>query len=70
MSNERRLRIQHVIVQPVLLWDDGEEFEPGPELQPILMPASKLVEYAERLPDELAVLAESLAGEQQDQPST
>lgn len=26
-----RLRVSHVIVRPVLLWDDGEDLTPGPE---------------------------------------
>ena len=30
----RRLRISHVVVQPVLVWDDGETLEPGPPLAP------------------------------------
>lgn len=52
----RRLRVQHVLVQPVLLWDDGTDLEPGPELEPILVPISKLSEYVERLPDGIAQL--------------
>lgn len=57
----RRLRIAHVIVQPVLVWDDGEELQPGPECQPFTRPLSQLAELAMSLPSEVAALAEKLA---------
>jgi len=57
----RRLRIQSIILTPVLVWDDGEELSPGPELGQISVPLSKLGEFAAGLPAEVAALAEKVA---------
>lgn len=38
----RKLRVSHVIVQPVLVWDDGTELAPGPQAQPVQLPLSAL----------------------------
>lgn len=57
----RRLRISHVVVQPVLVWDDGEELQPGPEVQPAGRRLSELAAWAETLPSEVAALAKKLA---------
>jgi len=51
----RRLRVAHVIVQPVLVWDDGEELAPGPQAQPQQVCLSALPDLPEML---LAQLAE------------
>ena len=50
----RRLRIAHVIVQPVLVWDDGAELAPGPDAAPIRVPLSALADLPDRLLSELA----------------
>lgn len=52
----RRLRVAHVIVQPVLVWDDGDEMTPGPQVQPATVPASQLAAVADSLPAEVARL--------------
>lgn len=57
----RRLRIAHLVVQPVLVWDDGEEMEPGPTLNPVTLPLSKLGHLLDTLPAEVAGLAARLA---------
>jgi len=41
-NNQRRLRITQVLVQPVLIWDDGENIFPGPPMQPQAYPLSAL----------------------------
>jgi hypothetical protein len=51
-----RLRISHVVVQPVLVLDDGEELRPGPPIDPVLLPLSELAEFAASLPDQVAEL--------------
>lgn len=61
---KRRLRISHLVVQPVLVWDDGEELQPGPPIDPVPMPLSQLATFADNLPGEVAKLAEQL-----DQPT-
>ena len=66
---ERRLRISHVLVQPVLVWDDGDELEAGPQLNAVQLPASGLAEFAAQLPVQVAVLAEQLDA-QRDTPKT
>ena len=56
-----KLRISHVVVQAVLVWDDGTELAPGPELRPASMPLSALGGFAETLPQEVATLSEKLS---------
>lgn len=53
----RQLRISHVVVKPVVVWDDGEELSPGPDIQPVSVPVSALAGLAERFPAELANIA-------------
>lgn len=52
----RRLRVHQILVQPILVWDDGTELVPGPEVAQIALPLSRLVELAERFPAEVAAL--------------
>lgn len=56
-----KLRIAHVIVQPVLVFDDGDELSPGPEVQAVHLPLSKLSQLAESLSREVAALEAKLA---------
>ena len=56
-----RLRIAHVLVQPVLVWDDGDDLTPGPELQPVSVPFGQLGHFIESLPAEVAQLAAQVA---------
>lgn len=56
----RRLRIAHLIVTPVLVWDDGEELAPGPALNPATVPLSAVPHLVETLPGEVAALAAKL----------
>jgi hypothetical protein len=50
----RRLRILHVIVTPVLVYDDGDELTPGPQAQPIAVPLSGVAALIESLPGDVA----------------
>lgn len=50
----RKLRVAHVLIQPVLVWDDGEELEPGPEASVVQVKLSELVGMADRLRAEVA----------------
>ena len=54
--SERRLRLQHFVVQPVLVWDDGEELAPGPPVQPQSLTYAGLRDLAEHWPATLAEL--------------
>lgn len=51
-----KLRISHLVVQPVFVWDDGEELTPGPSIEAMTVPLSKLAMLAETLPAEVAGL--------------
>lgn len=51
-----KLRILNVIVQPVLVVDDGEELHDGPTIQPISIPLSQLATLIDRIPTELVQL--------------
>ena len=63
-----RLRIQSLVVTPVLVWDDGEELTPGPELGQISLTLSNLQMFAETLPAEVDALAAKLAKDANQQP--
>lgn len=52
----KRLRILHVIVQPILVWDDGQEFTPFEVVKPIQIPLSELGGMADKLKAEVAQL--------------
>jgi len=56
----RRLRVQQLLVQPVLVWDDGEELTPAPGLQQISVPLSQLARLVQTLPAEVAALQAQL----------
>jgi hypothetical protein len=53
----RRLRIAHVIIQPVLIWDDGENLEPGPRVGQVAVPLHAIPDLPDRLRAEVAALA-------------
>jgi hypothetical protein len=53
---EPRLRLQHFIVQPVLVWDDGNELTPGPQVQPQPLTVAGMRDLAEDWPAKLAEL--------------
>lgn len=55
-----KLRVLHVVVQPVLVWDNGEELEQGPEVQPQAIPFSALAGLAEQITSTLPELAEQI----------
>lgn len=55
-----QLRVLHVLMQPVLVWDDGEEFTPGPGIDPVAVPVSQIAAFVEKLPDEVAAVAEKM----------
>lgn len=57
---KKRLRIAHVIVQPVLVWDADDELSPGPELSPVSVPLSQAKDMLAGLPDEVEKLVEQL----------
>jgi hypothetical protein len=49
----KRLRIQTIIVQPVLVWDDGDEITEGPPVQQLSVPISQLAALVDALPLEV-----------------
>ena len=51
-----RLRVSHVIVQPVLVVDDGEELTAGPAAQQITLSLADLDGFADRLRADVAAL--------------
>lgn len=60
-NGNKSLRLLHIVVQPVLVWDDGEEITPGPQVDSFAATLSQLDGVAERLRAELSVLADSLS---------
>jgi hypothetical protein len=63
-----KLRISHVTVQAVLVWDDGEELSPGPEVKPVTLPLSQVPHFAQVLPAEVAQVAEQLNAQPESDP--
>ncbi len=57
-----RLRVSHVIVQPVLVIDNGEELSPGPQAQPVSVPLSALDGLADLIRAEIAQMQEQMDG--------
>jgi hypothetical protein len=58
-----QLRISKLIVTTELVWDDGQELTPGPQLQPVAVPLSQLAGFGQTLPDEVAALSAKLLAE-------
>ena len=63
MTKHPKLRIQQIIVRPMLVWDDGEELSPGPELQPIPLSLSQMEDFMKKLPLQVAALEEQSLNE-------
>lgn len=57
----RRLRIARVIVQPVLVWDDGDELTDGPIVDPVQLPLSAVPGFIDSLPEQVAEIEEQFA---------
>src|SRR5690606_34712773 len=57
-TSPRRLRVAHVIVQPVLVWDDGETLSPAAPLQPATLTLPELDGLADTIRAEVAQLEE------------
>lgn len=64
----RRLRVSHVVVQTVLVWDDGDELAPGPAVEPVSVPLSALPGLAQQIAAEVAQV-ESGAGNREERSS-
>jgi hypothetical protein len=56
-----RLRILHLVVQPVLVWDDGEELAPGPTVEPLTVRLSEIATFAADLPRQVAAQENTLS---------
>lgn len=59
----RRLRLLHVNVQPILVWDDGDTLEPGPAVQAGIVTNSKLDAFPADLRAQVADLAAQIEAE-------
>lgn len=56
---QRRLRVLHVQVRPVLVWDDGETMTPGPPTEPSIHSMAALADLADKINSEVAALSEA-----------
>lgn len=62
----KKLRIAHVIVQPVLVWDDGEELTPFEyQVSPLQIPVAELKGLADKLKEEVKQIEEQLKVQQE-----
>jgi len=52
----RKLRIQSLLIQPVLVWDDGEDLAPGPEVSTATVPRAQAAEFLDGLPAHISAL--------------
>jgi hypothetical protein len=49
-----KLRIAHLVIQPALVVDDGEELTPGPHLEAATVTISQLQDYVTKLKEFVA----------------
>ncbi len=63
----KRLRIVNVIVQPVVVWDDGDALTPGPEINAVTVAASELVSFAASLPAQIAQIEAQAAAPENEE---
>lgn len=57
----KKLRIAHLIIQPVLVWDDGEELLPfEQQVHPVQIPLSKFSHFEEKLKEDVKKLEQEL----------
>lgn len=63
----KRLRVSQVLVQPVLVWDDGETLTPGPQVDPVTLSQADLAGWVEGLGDQLIGLQEQLEPTESEQ---
>lgn len=63
MSDDRRLRLQHFVVQPVFIWDDGEELSPGPAVEPQPLTLAGLNDLLETWTEKLSQIQAQVASE-------
>lgn len=62
----RKLRISHIIVHPVLVWDDGEELTQGPQVEPMRLVPSALAGLADQMRSDVAELERQVDPEGQE----
>lgn len=65
---ERRLRLAYVAVQPVVVWDDGEQLTPGPEVTVLRLPLGQARQMLDELPAQVEALAEQIRTSTADPP--
>jgi hypothetical protein len=58
-----RVRVSHIVVQPVLVIDEGDELSPGPEVRALTVPLAGLAGVADQLRAEVAKLTLQLQEE-------
>jgi hypothetical protein len=58
-----RVRVAHVVVQPVLVIDENDELSPGPQVQAVTVPLGDLAGVADLLRAEVARLTLQLQEE-------
>lgn len=61
-SEVRKLRVLHVLVKPILVWDDGDELCIGPDVNPVELSPAQLLEFVAKLPESVDALASQLNG--------
>lgn len=65
-NGHKRLRVQHILVQPVLVWDDGDELRAGPQLEAAALPLSQVAGEVAKIPGQLAALEAQLLAAEDD----
>lgn len=66
---ERRLRVAYISVQPALVWDDGDQLVPGPEVDLLRLPLGQAQQMLAELPAQVAQLAEQIAASLENPPT-
>lgn len=64
-----RLRIAYIAVQPALVWDDGDQLVPGPEVDLLRLPLAQAQQVLAELPAHVERLAEQIAASRETPPT-
>lgn len=60
-KSNKKLRLAHLVIQPVLVWDDGVEITSGPDLNSVQVSISQAQHFLATLPAEVEILEQQLA---------
>jgi hypothetical protein len=67
MSADRKLRVGGIIVQPVFMWDDGDELKVAAQGEPQQLPVSEVAAYVGQIKAQVGELEAKLLSAEAEQ---